>query len=421
MLGKRINQRGFSLIELSVVIIISSILMVMMFDAYKQYSEKKKIYTTQARIDTVTSAMNRFFANYTRFPCPASKSASIGDPDFGVATSCYDESQGVGCNADYCVSSTQIDHDGDSFTPLVTRRVREGVIPLMTLKEGIDNDAAGVERSRYPIAQPIGAEDLLDAYGNQFTYVVTEYQARDEYIPETGAIEITNEHGGAGSVLASNVDYIILSHGENGAGARTIYGVPAGNGCVGLPANEAENCEDGDHVYMASIRYDAGPNQFDDILTYRGWMSYYLWDQSTLDPKDVYNTNAGYVGIDILSPQEQLHIAEGNVLLDQEAADYRGTGAATLMAKEYCTYDGTDVEGCFDPELIGGDGLECQNNPNNPLNVIHRIKDGAAECFNLYEDAAGVPQTQDVTCDPDEFLYGLEYDTSTRKIKKLCR
>ena len=356
----------------------------------------------------------------------ASKSASIGDPNFGVATSCYDESQGVGCNADYCVSSTQIDHDGNPATPLVTRRVREGVIPLITLKEGIAPDPSivpGATFSKYTIPQPLGAEDLLDAYGNQFTYVVTEYQARNEYIPELGAIEIRNEHGAPpASVLAPNVDYMILSHGENGGGARTLYGTPVGAGCAGLPANEAENCEDGDNVYIASIRYDAGPNQFDDLLTYRGWVNYYLWDQSTEDSKDVYNTNAGYVGIDAVAPQEQLHVAEGNILLDQEAVDFRGTGTATVMAKEYCTYDGSDVEGCFDPEIIGGDGLECDNrDPNNSLNVIHRIKDGKAECFNLYEDAAGVPQTQDVTCDADEFLYGLEYDTATRKVTKLCR
>ena len=247
---KRANSTGFSLVEFSIVILISGILLTSGIRAYKIYEEKKQVYKTREAMDTVLDALNRYMANYERYPCPASLTLGPSSGWFGQMTDCTDTSQPIGtCNSNYCVSSRDVDHDGDPATPDLTLRVRIGAVPFRQLNEGIFD--AGLEFDFYLNPYDIGSHDSIDAQRNRLLYAVTEIQATEDYVAGQGAIEIRDEFG---RVLGENRDFILLSHGRDGVGAFSIEGVQSGGACVG-PALQNENC-DNDADFVDALRAD---------------------------------------------------------------------------------------------------------------------------------------------------------------------
>ncbi len=443
------KQGGFSLVELSIVIIISGFILAAGLNSYGQYQAKSQVEATQDKINKLTTNLGRFYSAYGRYPCPASFSAKEGDVDadgnttYGVMTDCYDESVAVGsCSADYCVSETTIDSNGDGTLDM-TLRVRKGTVPFHTLKEGmgwdIDEEAfagpipfglvADERLKKYTRTPDISSKDALDVYSNRFTYTLTERQGTDQNLPKLGAIEIKNEHG---EDLSANADYVIVSHGTNIDGGYSFDGNVLGDNCsADLPANERENC-DNDHQYVSSLRYDAegSDNQFDDTVSYNAMFNYFLWDiAETVDPDiyDVYNLNAGNVGVGAIDPLEKMHVLAGNMIVDEIAKEESGgvvtKVAGDIEAEKICGYDADSGEDCFDPQKIGGTGLDCER-PDDVLNhadlsphfrVINGINNEKLDCKNLYE------ADQTVSCPgAKNFLVGITYNAESKILSPEC-
>lgn len=443
------DQHGFSLIELAIVIIISGVLLAAAVTAYKQYTEKQRIISTQARVETITQAMDRFLATYGHYPCPASFSAAPGSANFGAATNCYNDTTVAsgGCGDengdavdDYCVTRVFKDHDGLPGTPDVAFRIRKGSLPFRALKEGIGWDAdettftgplpygirAGSQIKKYQRTVDIGAEDTVDTYKNRLTYVLTEVQGTEDFLPRFGAIDIIDEHHTVANprYLSQNADYVLVSHGQDGSGARGFYGDVQAGGCpASLPKNERENC-DGDNVYVSSLRYDAqGTEKYDDMLFYRSWVSYYLWDLSDTNDKNIHNLNTGNVGIGAKNPKEKMHVYEGNVLADS-AAIFKDsvTGAiikpaGSVMADKYCGYDASDGVDCFLPEKIGGTGMDCDNladdysgSVQTGLKAMQGIQSQKLHCRKFYDTS------HSTSCPGGGFVTSVKYDFTTKRL-----
>lgn len=433
------SQGGFSLLELSVVLIISGLLFALAVSTYKGYYEKEKIYATQTKLDSLAEAMDKFFATYGYYPCPASYSAKPGDSNFGVSTDCYNAAT-VAVNScgnengtadpDYCVSQVTKTRDG---VPIALR-IRKGTIPFQTLKEGIgwnvDETAftgpapygikAGSHEKKYLKSYDIGAEDAVDTNKNRFTYALTEIQGTKDYFPRSGGIDILNENGFA---LSTNADYVMVGHGDDAGGSYSFFGDAIAGGCPAtMAANEQENC-DNNNVYVSSLRYDdpASPLKFDDVLLYRSWTNYYLWDVSENNAKNIYNLNLGSVGIGTKTPVAKVHVFDGNVLADQVAERRNSAGflvkpAGNIMAKEYCAYNATGGVDCFLPEKIGGTGMDCDVAADNVTPVgagpkmMRGIQTQKVECEKIYDSS------QTAFCPPGEFPRGFNYNYASKTL-----
>lgn len=212
------RHSGFSLIELSITMIIAGLFLAGLLKIYNLESERARLATTKERLLELRTAINVYAAAHGRLPCPASPSGKSargenpcidGKPPQGVAV----------------------------FTPVgkekgIDMTVWTGAVPAAELD--------------IPFAE------TLDGWHNRFTYAVTLGLTQQDSMMKSpapaGGLGIANEHGentldedGAGR-------YVVLSHGRSAKGAWTAHGVR-------IPCDrralDAENC-DGDNIFVAA-------------------------------------------------------------------------------------------------------------------------------------------------------------------------
>ncbi len=427
--GARMNkkyrvQQGFSLIELAIVIIISGVLFAAAVTGYKNYFETSRVQKTQVKFDTITRAMDRFFEAYGRYPCPARLDLGPNDVDFGVETNCSTTPPASGIS----VTTGDVNVDNNPITRVNTD-IRVGAIPFTTLKIG---SAVFSGEEEYQSIFDIGSGDMIDTYNNKFTYALTESQGTQDYIPYLGAVIVEDEHGKflSANNQSNHADYVVVSHGERDEGAWTYYGQQVGGGCAAtMPDNQEENC-DGDNTYISSLRYDAGADDYDDVVLFRNWVSYFLWDLANEREQNIYNLNSGNVGVGITEPIEKLHIFAGNTLADEAAIAHNiannnvGNGAlpnASVLADEYCNFTSgvADGEGCFTADTIAGDQTTCDilTTTGNVGNLaVNAIRDNTINCETVYDGN----QQSASECPTGEFLAGFSYNSQSKTLTADC-
>lgn len=200
------RQRGFTLVELAVALVIVALLIGMFVVPLGTQMDNQRIAETQKQLELAREAVLGFAVARGRLPCPAARNIATGQPNSGV------ENCGLA----------------------------EGVLPWADL---------GVPET--------------DAWGRRFTYRVTPAFAdappagmqASFAIGDNGTITVTN---GAGNI-ATNLPAIIASHGKNGLGGFDSRGaqMPAAAG------DEAENTDNDDTFVSRMFAAD-----FDDVVLY---------------------------------------------------------------------------------------------------------------------------------------------------------
>lgn len=155
MIGRaHIARRGFSLLELSVVLGIIALVagagMSMASGALKAADR----VATQERLNTIKLALDSHAKTYGYLPCPANRALVPADPNFGI-----ENRNNYGAASNTCTIAGAIYTDNNSSTAL-------GAVPVRTL--GLPDSYAG------------------DAWGNKFTYSVTRALAADPTRFSTG-------------------------------------------------------------------------------------------------------------------------------------------------------------------------------------------------------------------------------------------
>ena len=390
------NTQGFSLIELSIFLIISGLLFSTGLNAYDQYRQKKARIETQNKIETIARAFSRYYTYYGRYPCPARSNVPTTSANFGLSfssTSCNMASIPSGISA----TSRSVDHDNNPSTPNVTLRVVVGSIPFVDLRDGLNDPIMGF--SQYDSPFPINANDTIDAFGSRFTYALTDSQGSANFLEGGGAIIIKDEYG---NTLSDNADYIVVSHGENKKGAVSINGVPSSSPCTG-GGLDVENC-DGDFNFIDSIRYDTTANYFDDQMIYRDWMAFFLWDTQENAPEHIYNLNAGNVGVGLTWPKQKLHVSTGNAMTPDN-----------LLTKDICDQAANENENvpgtdCFSADYIAG--ITMPTCPNGQIAI--GVANKNMVCIPLYS----INGSQ--SCPAGQFITGFVYNTASGELTLSC-
>lgn len=330
------KNSGFTLIEMSIVLVIVATLTVPLIQAYNAYLNEEKIRITKENIKITTGAMAASDPRYA--PCPSDRSIPFGDPNYGL---------------ERCDIATIPDCNPGGIPAQGICRVRGS---RDTINDGASvNDwiiIGGVPtRLQPPAPAPeiriLKSENALDGWGHVLNYAVSEKvmdhtntSGAENY--KHGAINAQDENGNPTAGVASpkgDAQFVVWSSGANGAGAYSYTGLEISPCPNGVNANQdTENC-DNDNTFTQGIgNYEgAGAGYFDDTSYFYLQTSGDLWTYASprtvgAPAQHIYNLNTDKVVISnspTLSPEANDPLyklwVEGDI------------SAATVLAQTYKT------------------------------------------------------------------------------------
>lgn len=204
-----LHHKGFSLVEMAVVLAIVALLMSGLLPMISGQIEQQRRTETRKTMEEIRNALVGFAASQTppRLPCPAVQTIATGMNNAGVEN---------------CTIST-------------------GVLPWVTL--GTSETDGWERRFTYSIASSV-----TGAFGTSFT------------LTSVGNLNVLN--GAAGTSVASGVPAVIVSHGVNGTGAYTPQGVQ-------LTASSDLDEQDNSNGGLTFVSHELSPTYDDQIV----WIS----------------------------------------------------------------------------------------------------------------------------------------------------
>ena len=229
--------RGFSLVELAIVLVVSAVLVGGLMVPLSAQVEQRRLADTQKQLEEIKAALMGFAAATGRLPCPAS-SSSNGTENFLS-----------GGNA----SNGNCSNFFDGFLPAATL----GLTPVDPQGYALDAWGLAQNRIRYAVSNATSntftkTDGMKNAgignvMGQTLLYVCSS---------STG-ITASNCGGSAGTVtLSDKAVVVIYSLGSNAAA-----------GAAG--ADEQANL-DADKVFVSHPKAGTAGNQFDDLVTWLG-------------------------------------------------------------------------------------------------------------------------------------------------------
>jgi type II secretory pathway pseudopilin PulG len=358
------KQSGFTLIEVAIILVLTSIFMVSIIQGLNLYQAQRAINDTLGNTSAIKAGITRFYAERGRYPCPARINVGFNSissgiefcPAVGEITpgTCSD----AGGNAKGVCYSIGRDADGTGGGDGVLM----GVVPYASIN------------------LPLAA--VKDGWGRKFSYAVTEKLTNSGTFNDAyGVINVVDSSGvGVPTVNPpSSAHLVIISHGPDGAGAtaESVWVAPCNAAAI-----DGENC-DVDPTFVVDLRAMAnGPQHNDDFVDFQLWSSSNLWSPSPGNPANIYNRNTGNVGVGTQTPTQRLDVS-GNLR------------AVNVMGSQLCDANGTD---CFSPTLIGGAGMRC----NSVNQAMRGVQNGAPICDNVT-----FPTSFSASCAPGEFVRGI--------------
>ena len=233
---QRAGESGFTLIELTIVVLIVGITMASFGAAFLQYLQHAREKAAIQKIEEIETALGRFLAINGRYPCPARRISPPDNSSFGVEAS-------ANCAGGTIGGTSRASGTGG-------RMVRIGAVPVRTLN--------------------LPDEYATDPWAMRIIYGVTEtLTTAAGFAQNMGAIDIQDSAGNSVVTPAGSAHFVVLSTGPDMLGTYTMQGT-AGPGCM-FSRFDGENC-DNDAIFRATVLYSTadGNTHFDDYITYAG-------------------------------------------------------------------------------------------------------------------------------------------------------
>jgi sugar lactone lactonase YvrE/type II secretory pathway pseudopilin PulG len=174
-----LSRKGFTLIQLSILLTVAALVLVAILPSTRTAMNANN--ATNAKMNTVLTALRQYESKTATLPCPADASLPIGSASYGVAAA----NPGTGTN---CSGGSPAANYVDA-----ANNVAIGAVPVRAL--GLSNDYA------------------VDAYGRDITYAVDTNATVCFLGTLSGKIAVTDNGTVNTSVIA------LLSHGADGHGA----------------------------------------------------------------------------------------------------------------------------------------------------------------------------------------------------------
>lgn len=274
---KRINlkqQDGFTLIEVSVMILILSFILIPMFNFLATQRMQKERIEAESINERLLSALSIYLKENGSYPCPANPALDPGDANFAKEQNCAS----------------------------LAGTVVQGDIPTYSL--GI------------PYHLMLNSDDY------RYIYAVTKAEVTG--YTGGGAITVNRQRfdptsGTLVTTTIPNLAFVVVNPGEDGKGGSGPF-------ACGTSAKDSENC-DGDAVfrdypYSKKISINDG-DYYDDLIFYdlaREESTFWTVRQNATDSSmNIVNRNAGNIGIGDYTtgaPTEKFEVKSGDVRVD---------------------------------------------------------------------------------------------------------
>ncbi|HEY8190838.1 MAG TPA: prepilin-type N-terminal cleavage/methylation domain-containing protein, partial [Alphaproteobacteria bacterium] len=331
LISKFKSESGFTLIEMSMVILIAGLIIGTATSYYGLYLKRENMKVTAENVTAVTNKISEFRNINGRYPAPASLTLPRGDADYGREnkTICTNVAKVPGtCENGICIKSNSRDADGNGTNE--TLRVCIGTIPFRQLN--------------------LSEKYAFDAYGSRLVYAVTEDLTDDvKFRADSGGIDMLKAQGTESALdIQASAHFVVLSAGPDMAGGYTADGVQIPCPSTG-PQNA--NCNTGAVAAfrVAQLNQSVGNTAFDDIVNYFIRDPAPLWQISP-------DANAKAQGDMIMKPTDNLGARILIQDVDQALPNKMNVNGVMRASTEMISNQICDSNGanCFNASLLAG-------------------------------------------------------------------
>ncbi len=386
------NSKGFTLIELSIVLVIFGLIVASSATAYVQWQNWQRYETTKTNVEDVTTAIESFLLQNGRYPCPSSLDADRTDGNaYGI------EPNGV----DNCETAAGSNIDTTGTPPGDDIFVVAGARTGNFLSPGTGTASAGNSQIRIgtiPFRNlGLSEQQAYDGYRNRLFYAVTEHLASSAgYEQDTGRIDVQNAAGTSYTQPAGSTHYMVFSAGDNGFGAFNYEGTQLP--CPAATSLENENCDLNDATFLVD-NYAAGngTTALDDITSF-GVAEVPKWERPQGgNPNDAIASGnfVGFAPTASANPAEEVDVS-GSIRAQDDPSTPQLEGL--IRSSELCVNNNPSDPNCFDISAItglisDGEGMNCPN----PDEFIVGIQNNAPIC-----------QVVNVGCTGNQMIIGID-------------
>jgi len=341
---KNYNKSGFTLIELAIVISILSIITIPMIGIFGVLQKTSKAKETKKKLEVISNAFAEYYAgniddgSIALLPCPADITAA--------------NARVANCSV-YTINSGTIYY---------------GAVPTETLK--------------------ISSKYQIDGWGNKISYYVTQIVTSTSN--EIGNIDVRDHNLNETTALVSDVSFVLISHGADGAGAYNNTGNQApladdifeqNNSYV---HNKSNSQASPFHISAGAVGDIAISARKNDIIS----------NFVTRDANNNYvsgftiKRDTGNVGIGSISPANTLHIVSSNN--KGVTIQNNDNSNTTLNKKSHILFKGVDSQNT--EKEIGKIeySSEDYNHTHDRLSILVRGGDALAEKLTILGQSGNV-------------------------------
>ncbi len=349
--NKKNNQRGFSLIEVSVSLLVIGLIALPFLNEYRRNSVRDSYYETQGILAQARDGINQYYASLTSsYPCPASLALGPGDTDYGVSGDC------TLVNLDLCSSGSWFVSDGICKTSDTADAVIIGALPFATIK--------------------MQQQSELDFWDNKIIYAVT-HQLTIPASTSGGRIR-ARVYDAATDTFPTIVNHEILlfSTGGSKVGGFSKDGVSISPCGPMLDGYDNENCDfDEEFIINDDSRLFSlanGQRFYDDVTVGQETFPSVLWFEHRNNmayPDNEYSlTLAAKVGVGTNNPAAALHV-DGGIKIERKydptdplySVGTNADDGGRLKVDVLCD----NSADCMDTELITGSRPEMRCDASN--------------------------------------------------------
>jgi hypothetical protein len=262
MVTKNNNESGFSLISIAIFLAVLGLIMIPAIEIYSISVKKENVARNRTSATLASSALNKYFLMFGRYPLPAEPGGVAGTAAFGRSAVMpglgWPSCQNVG-TPDSVVCSTVLN-------TLSGGAVLIGVLPFAELN--------------------IPFTSVIDSNKNVLTYAVTlNLTANGTYTENGGQIIVIDSANNPIYTAGARSHFAVISHGEDGLGAYGMNGVRNRACSDDANSDDFENCNrDGRFrsnlipgTVLTQINDANGATHFDDYLQERNSSVSGIW------------------------------------------------------------------------------------------------------------------------------------------------
>lgn len=331
------HERGFSLIEVSVAIVIIGLISLPIFRALQHEAVRESFAETRGLLAETETGINQHYASVGEaYPCPASLAAGPGDANYGFSGDCTLN------NIIQCNNPTWISDPGN---------VTDGNAGICKTSNSESN---AVIIGAFPFATAkINQESGLDYWDNKIIYAVPIRNT--DIDPDNNFQGILSQgFDGTGTIVPyPPAEVVLFSTGAKGVGGFTKSGDLIENCGNSNDGYESENCDFDNLFFEMNNAFStvAGETYYDDVVRLQRTYPIATWfeheDNFTTNTNRFAITSSDRIGIGTVNPEASLHV-NGSIRVDTFTQADGTVAGGRLNASQICTENAD----CFNPEDV---------------------------------------------------------------------